>query len=576
MPIPTQKNNQANRQSINITFAQPRRRGPSRMQKLGKELAAAAEALDVVKDDLHSLGHPFQPEISDIQPTSVEATQKLITEVRQATAQGKRLATMLRQPQEQPQVEPRMQRQGLFPRPYRGPALPPAVVDDRAAYMDPRLAAERFAPAAVPQFLGPIAAAEPAAADEFFDAAEPAAAAADEFFDAAEPAAAAADEFFDAAEPMAAADEFFDAAEPMAAAAGGFFDAEEPAGFFEEPMGDGFFDAGAGEMAPQLLAAESAESQAEQQAPPLTAQVGAESVPEDTTQEDELAAMTAVARLYGSLAPPELVASSEAADSVEDTSEADELAAMTTASGYLGGELARSEAELEEARGHVRELLQMAQDTVGRLGSALPDDLVPGAGIPESMPESLDAERSLEEAQARVRELVQIASELGSGQPPPLTESSSEESSPVVPDEETAAMVAEMRELERMVTQMAGMVESGRDYESGAMGEAPLAEAPTGVLSYGTEVFTLPNVAASSSSEDYKEDAREFLIIRRQVLRGIRNDEMNAGERQIMRASLENYRRAIATQMSGSNTTSKGHLRRLDTNVANTIRNLAG
>jgi hypothetical protein len=90
---------QANRQSINITFAQPRqrRRHPSQLKQLGRQLETAAEELDTVKDRAAASGYRFNPKIPDIDATSAAGAKRLIAQVREATARGQRLVRIGRQ-----------------------------------------------------------------------------------------------------------------------------------------------------------------------------------------------------------------------------------------------------------------------------------------------------------------------------------------------------------------------------------------------------------------------------------------------------------------------------------------------
>ena len=106
------------------------------------------------------------------------------------------------------------------------------------------------------------------------------------------------------------------------------------------------------------------------------------------------------------------------------------------------------------------------------------------------------------------------------------------------------------------------------------MGEAPPGEAPTGVLTVAGVVVTLPNVALSRSSRDFKEDASQFLAIRRQLLRAVRDLQVTAAEAATMRETLNRYRATIAERIAEVGPTSQGHLLALDKNVAKTLETL--
>ena len=317
---------------------------------------------------------------------------------------------------------------------------------------------------------------------------------------------------------------------------------------------------------PRTLVAGDAEWAEEAQAPALQAGVG------DAEWAEEAQA-------------PALRAAEGDAEWAEDNSE---LEAMTDAARHLGGELAsmRSPAleagtggvesaaednsELEQTREHVRELLGMAQELV-------------------SASESSPTNQDLEDVQADVSELMKIAIHMSTGhtaalvpgsssesfpesRPPQLEASSSGESAPVVQDPEIVKMLAEMRELEGVVEAMAGMVAAGQRHEAGTMGETPLAESPVGVLQFGDQVLVLPDVSQSNSSRDFKEDARQFLAIRRKI----NGESVTPAESRLMIHTLERYRQSIRHKLKEANVTSKDFLRRLDRNVVDTIVALGG
>jgi hypothetical protein len=92
------------------------------------------------------------------------------------------------------------------------------------------------------------------------------------------------------------------------------------------------------------------------------------------------------------------------------------------------------------------------------------------------------------------------------------------------------------------------------------------------VLQFGDEILILPAVTQSNSSREFKEDGRQFLAIRRKI-----NDAaITPDERRLMIHSLERYLQDVRNMSKGADTTSKGHLRRLENNVYATIRTLEG
>jgi len=339
--------------------------------------------------------------------------------------------------------------------------------------------------------------------------------------------------------------------------------------------------------APELLAgAEDFESMAAAGAPELLAGTGDfESMADDGALE----AMTAAARGLGQqlrdIQPLELSAGVGADESMaQDTSEMDAV-----------------QAELAQTRGHVRELLGMAQELV----SAVPPPLAHA-----SASESAEASTELEDTQRDVHELLQMATHLSQGHTAPLTASHSAESTAAVgaprltashSEESTAAvgaprltashseestaealdpevqvMIGEMRELEKMLADMESVVDLGKRAAEGSWGDAPIGDAAVGVVQYGTEVLVLPDVTQSDSSRGYKEDARQFVGVRKKILRDVRDQKINEHEARLIRHTLDNYRRDIAGRLAGANQTSAGYLRGLDSNVVKTIVTLGG
>ena len=322
--------------------------------------------------------------------------------------------------------------------------------------------------------------------------------------------------------------------------------------------------------APELLAgAEDFESMAAAGAPELLAGTGDfESMADDGALE----AMTAAARGLGQqlrdIQPLELSAGVGADESMaQDTSEMDAV-----------------QAELAQTRGHVRELLGMAQELV----SAVPPPLAHA-----SASESAEASTELEDTQRDVHELLQMATHLSQGHTAPLTASHSAESTAAVGaprltashseestaealDPEVQVMIGEMRELEKMLADMESVVDLGKRAAEGSWGDAPIGDAAVGVVQYGTEVLVLPDVTQSDSSRGYKEDARQFVGVRKKILRDVRDQKINEHEARLIRHTLDNYRRDIAGRLAGANQTSAGYLRGLDSNVVKTIVTLGG
>ena len=344
-----------------------------------------------------------------------------------------------------------------------------------------------------------------------------------------------------------------------------------------QPVAPGLVRAGEEEMAAmeaagalELLAgAEDFESMAAAGAPELLAGTGDfESMADDGALE----AMTAAARGLGQqlrdIQPLELSAGVGADESMaQDTSEMDAV-----------------QAELAQTRGHVRELLGMAQELV----SAVPPPLAHA-----SASESAEASTELEDTQRDVHELLQMATHLSQGHTAPLTASHSAESTAAVGaprltashseestaealDPEVQVMIGEMRELEKMLADMESVVDLGKRAAEGSWGDAPIGDAAVGVVQYGTEVLVLPDVTQSDSSRGYKEDARQFVGVRKKILRDVRDQKINEHEARLIRHTLDNYRRDIAGRLAGANQTSAGYLRGLDSNVVKTIVTLGG